>query len=135
MSRALSTAALQARRKPASMPALLMAAALFGWPLAPGLAQTPPASAGPVDPAVIEDLVAASRILADQGVLDGFGHVSIRHPGNPGRLLMSRSLAPALTTAGDILEYDLDCKALDDRGRASFLERSFTARSTRRGRT
>jgi ribulose-5-phosphate 4-epimerase/fuculose-1-phosphate aldolase len=96
---------------------------LFGWPLAPGLAQAPPASARAVDPAVIEDLVAASRILADQGVLDGFGHVSIRHPGNSGRLFMSRSLASALTTAGDIIEYDLECKALDDRGRASFLER------------
>jgi HCOMODA/2-hydroxy-3-carboxy-muconic semialdehyde decarboxylase len=100
-----------------------MSAALIIWPLASGLAQVPPVSGGPVDPGVIEDLVAGSRILADQGVLDGFGHVSVRHPSNPGRLLMSRSLAPALTTAGDILEYDLDCKALDDRGRASFLER------------
>src|ERR1017187_10443072 len=110
MSGALSTAALQARRKPVSVLVLVMVAALFDWPLAPGLAQTPPVSAGPVDPAIIEDLVAASRILADQGVVDGFGQVSIRHPGNPGRLLMSRSLAPALTTAGDIIEYDLECK-------------------------
>jgi ribulose-5-phosphate 4-epimerase/fuculose-1-phosphate aldolase len=80
-------------------------------------------SGGPVDGVVIADLVAANRILADQGVLDGFGHVSIRHPNNPSRLLMSRSLAPALTTADDIIEYDLDCAAINDRGRASFLER------------
>ena len=100
-----------------------LAAALIGVPLASAWAQTLPASGGPVDAGVIEDLVAGSRILADQGVLDGFGHVSVRHPANPGRLLMSRSLAPALTTAGDIVEYDLECKALDDRGRASFLER------------
>ena len=52
------------------------------------------ASGGPVDPAVMENLVAASRILADQGVVDAFGHVSIRHPGNPNRYLMSRAIAP-----------------------------------------
>jgi HCOMODA/2-hydroxy-3-carboxy-muconic semialdehyde decarboxylase len=90
--------------------------------LAPASGQTP-ASGGPVEPGIVDDLVAANRILADQGVLDGFGHVSIRHPGNPSRLLMSRSLAPALTTAGDIIEYDLECAAVDARGRAGFLER------------
>jgi HCOMODA/2-hydroxy-3-carboxy-muconic semialdehyde decarboxylase len=93
-----------------------------GFWTASAMAQAP-VSGGPVDPAVIEDLVAASRILADQGVLDGFGHVSIRHPGNPERFLMSRSLAPALTTADDIIEYDLDCVPVNDRGRGSFLER------------
>jgi HCOMODA/2-hydroxy-3-carboxy-muconic semialdehyde decarboxylase len=103
--------------------AALAGVALAGWLLPPALAQAPPASGSPVEASAIEDLVAASRILADQGVLDGFGHVSVRHPGNPGRLLMSRSLAPALTTAADIIEYDLDCKAVDDRGRPSFLER------------
>src|SRR5260221_11428249 len=99
-------------------PAVLAA----GFMTASAIAQTP-VSGGPVDPAVIEDLVAANRILADQGVLDGFGHVSIRHPNNPDRFLMSRSLAPALTTADDIIEYDLDCMPVNDRGRGSFLER------------
>ena len=42
-------------------------------------AQTAPVSAGPPDPQLIEDLVAANRILADQGLLDGWGHVSVRH--------------------------------------------------------
>jgi len=72
---------------------------------------------------LIEDLVAANRILADQGVLDGFGHVSVRHPANPNRFLMSRSLAPALVQASDIMEYDVDGNAVDAQGRASFLER------------
>jgi len=81
------------------------------------------ASAGPVEPALIEDLVAASRILADQGVLDAFGHVSLRHPGEPGRFLMSRSLAPALVTAADLVEHDLDGNGIDADGRGLFLER------------
>ena len=85
----------------------------------PGLAQSPPPGVG----SLIEDLVAANRILADQGVLDGFGHVSVRHPEHPDRLLLSRSLAPALTTADDIMEYDLDCTPLTAQGRPSFLER------------
>ena len=86
-------------------------------------AQTPPASAGPVDSALIDDLVAANRILADQGVVDGYGHVSVRHPADPQRYLMSRSIAPELVTAGDVMEYDLDSTAVDARGRTSYLER------------
>jgi ribulose-5-phosphate 4-epimerase/fuculose-1-phosphate aldolase len=89
----------------------------------PAHAQKAPASGGPIDPAVIEDLVAANRILADEGVLDAYGHVSIRHPGNPGRYLMSRSLAPILVTAADIMEYDLDSNPVDPKGRTSVLER------------
>jgi len=86
-------------------------------------AQPAPASAGPVDPALIDDLVAANRILADQGVVDGYGHVSIRHPADPQRYLMSRSIAPETVTAADIMEYDLDSSAVDARGRTSYLER------------
>jgi ribulose-5-phosphate 4-epimerase/fuculose-1-phosphate aldolase len=70
-----------------------------------------------------EDLAAASRILADQGVFDAAGHVSMRHPGRAERFLMSRSLAPALVTADDILEFTLDCEACDARGRTAFIER------------
>jgi ribulose-5-phosphate 4-epimerase/fuculose-1-phosphate aldolase len=82
-----------------------------------------PRSAGLVAPELIEDLVAASRILADQGVLDGFGHVSLRHPADPGRYLLSRNMAPALVTSADILEYDLESNPVDPQGRRSFLER------------
>ncbi len=96
------------------------AAALIGLP---AMAQTPPASAGAAEPALIEDLVAANRILYDQGVVDGFGHVSVRHNKNPNRYLLARSMAPALVTADDIMEYDLDSVAIDPRGRTSYLER------------
>ena len=86
-------------------------------------AQTPPPSGGAVAPAIIEDLVAANRILAQEGILDAYGHVSIRHPSNPNRYLMSRSLAPILVTAQDIVEYDLDSNPVDPKGRTSVLER------------
>src|SRR5262245_5464010 len=86
-------------------------------------ASAQPASAGPIDPAIIENLVAASRILADQGVVDAFGHVSIRHPANPNRYLTSRALAPAQVTADDILEFDLDSNPVDQRSRGMFIER------------
>jgi len=80
-------------------------------------------SGGPVDRATLEDVAAASRILADQGVFDAAGHVSLRHPGHPERFLMSRSLAPQMITADDIMEFDLDCNAIDPRGRKCFIER------------
>ena len=89
----------------------------------PARAETPPAAADPADPALIDDLVAANRILYDQGVVDGFGHVSARHDKDPNRYLLSRSMAPALVTADDILEYDLDSVPVDPRGRTSYLER------------
>ncbi|HET6223213.1 MAG TPA: class II aldolase/adducin family protein, partial [Dongiaceae bacterium] len=82
-----------------------------------------PKSAGAPDPKLIEDLVAASRVLADLGVVDGFGHVSVRHDKDPNRYLMSRSMAPALVKADDILEFDLDSTAVDAKGQAVFLER------------
>ncbi len=76
-----------------------------------------------VDAAQLDEIVIGSRILADFGVLDGFGHVSMRHPTNPNHFLMARSLAPALVTADDIMEFDLDGNAVDPRGRTVFLER------------
>ena len=86
-------------------------------------AQAQPAPMAGVDAALLEDMVVGSRILADFGVLDGFGHVSARHPTNPNHFLMSRSLAPALVTADDIMEFDLDGNAVDASGRSLFLER------------
>ena len=93
--------------------------------LLPGLAhaQAGPVSAGAADPALVEDLVAANRILFDQGVVDGFGHVSVRHDKDPNRFLLSRSMAPGLVTAADIMEFDLDGVAVDAGGRAVYLER------------
>ena len=85
-------------------------------------AQAAPTTAGPADPKLIEDLVAANRILVDQGVVDGYGHVSVRHDKAADRFLISRSTAPELVTAADIMEYDLDSVPVDPRGRATFLE-------------
>ncbi len=70
-----------------------------------------------------EDLAAAARILAAQGVVDAFGHVSMRHPARKDRFLMACAKAPALVRPEDIVEYDLDSNALDAGSRPSFLER------------
>ena len=72
-----------------------------------------PARAQVAPQAIAEDLAVASRILADQGVVDAFGHVSMRNPNNPKHFFMSRSLAPALTTPADIMEFDEDSKPID----------------------
>jgi ribulose-5-phosphate 4-epimerase/fuculose-1-phosphate aldolase len=85
--------------------------------------QTPAASLPGFDAALIEEIVVGSRVLAELGVLDGFGHVSARDPNNPNHFLMSRSLAPALVTGDDIMEFDLDGTAVDAKGRSLFLER------------
>ena len=100
----------------------VVAFALLGG-LVQAPAQTPAVPAAGANAALIEDIVIGSRVLADFGVLDGFGHVSARHPTNPNHFLMSRSLAPALITADDIMEFDLDGNAVDARGRTLFLER------------
>ena len=72
---------------------------------------------------LIEDLVAASRILAAQGVLDAYGHVSARSDRRPERFIMSRSRAPALVTAADLMELDADSEALRGDKRKGFIER------------
>ena len=82
-----------------------------------------PKSGGPVSAGLIADLAAASRILAERGVVDGFGHVSMRHPHAPERFLMAHAIAPALVTPDDILEYDMDSNPCNANGRGSFIER------------
>jgi HCOMODA/2-hydroxy-3-carboxy-muconic semialdehyde decarboxylase len=72
---------------------------------------------------VIADLVAANRILAEQGILPGYGHVSVRHPSEPSRYFLSRSLAPELVTAADIVEYDLDSNPVSGNAPRGYLER------------
>ncbi len=75
------------------------------------------------DPALIERLVLANRILYHQGVVDAFGHVSARHDRAPDRFLLARNMAPALVRGDDILTFDLDGTALDAGGRRVYLER------------
>lgn len=71
----------------------------------------------------LQDLVAAYRILAEHGVIDAYGHVSLRSPRDPGRYYLARSLAPERVLLEDLIEYDLDSKPIDDGGRESVLER------------
>jgi ribulose-5-phosphate 4-epimerase/fuculose-1-phosphate aldolase len=71
---------------------------------------------------LLEDLVAANRILAMHGVLDAYGHVSVRSPANPAHFLMSRSLAPYLVTPADVMEHGPDSEPIGD-GRKGYLER------------
>ncbi len=82
-----------------------------------------PASGGPVSAEIRADIAAASRILAAQGVVDGFGHVSMRHPDAPDRFLMPRAIAPALVQPDDIMEYDLESVACAGDDRKGFIER------------
>ena len=101
---------------------LFLGAALAAMAL-PNRPRAQPVSAGAADAALLDDLVVANRILYDQGVVDGFGHVSVRHDKDANRYLLARSMAPALVTRDDILEYDLDSNPIDARGRVSYLER------------
>ena len=77
----------------------------------------------PASRALVDDLVAASRILAQHEVLDAYGHVSARSDSSPERFVMSRSLAPALVTAADLMELDADSEPLPGDKRKGFLER------------
>jgi ribulose-5-phosphate 4-epimerase/fuculose-1-phosphate aldolase len=73
--------------------------------------------------AVIQELVIANRILAREEVVDAYGHVSVRHPDDPDRFLIARSLAPELVGPDDIVELDLDGRPARDDGRSLYLER------------
>jgi len=64
----------------------------------------------------LEELVAANRILAEHGVIDAYGHVSIRSPDNPNRYFLARSIAPETAQIEDILEYDLDSNPIGEQG-------------------
>jgi ribulose-5-phosphate 4-epimerase/fuculose-1-phosphate aldolase len=72
---------------------------------------------------LVSDLVVANRILFDQGVVDGYGHVSVRHPAQPNHFLISRWLAPDLVTESDILELDLECHPVTGDQRKLYSER------------
>ena len=71
---------------------------------------------------LVADLVAANRILAMHGVLDAYGHVSVRSPAHPDRFLLSRSLAPQRVAARDIQEHGPDSEPVGD-ARKPYLER------------
>ena len=71
----------------------------------------------------IRDLVIANRILANEGVVDAYGHISLRHPEHPDRFLLSRSRSPELVEPEDIMQFSLDGKVVGDDKRPPYLER------------
>lgn len=72
---------------------------------------------------LMRDLVIANRILANEKVVDALGHVSVRHPERHDRFFLSCSRSPELVTLDDLMEYDLDCNPIDQRGRPMYFER------------
>jgi len=74
-------------------------------------------------PLLVEQLVFANHILFDQGIVDAFGHVSVRHDKHPDRFLLARNMAPGSVLANDIIEFTLDGDAVNANGRRVYLER------------
>jgi len=73
--------------------------------------------------ALVRDLVVANRILASENVVDAYGHVSVRHPGDPRRFLLATSIAPEMVEEAHIAEFDLECVPVKDDGRPLYHER------------
>lgn len=95
---------------------LLAAAALSG--------QSARSSGQPVaNRELLEELATAYHILANTGVVDAYGHVSVRNPADPSHYFLQRNLPPALSTAADLVEYDLDSKPIAANAPAGFTER------------
>lgn len=104
---------------------LLALASPVAWPADGGTTLRPltAASLPATDADRITELVAANHILADKAVVDGYGHISVRSASNPKHYFMARSVAPALVTRDDVLEFDENSQAIDARGRTLYGER------------
>ncbi|HEU4727454.1 MAG TPA: class II aldolase/adducin family protein [Kofleriaceae bacterium] len=106
---------------------LLVGAALAAVAAAPPVARAQTAPARPADndarAKAIAEVVAANHILADQGVVDGYGHVSVRDPTDPTKFLMARSMPPELVTAADVLVHDLEGNTPAPASVKTYLER------------
>ena len=72
---------------------------------------------------IIEELVTANRILANENIVDSFGHISVRHPERKDRYLLSRARAPERIEAADIMEFTLEGDPVDAKDRRPYLER------------
>lgn len=75
------------------------------------------------NPSLIDDLVSANHILVNEGVLDGFGHISVRHDKHPDLFLIAKSMAPALVTADDIVCCNLEGEVIAPIGTKTYVER------------
>ena len=104
---------------------LLEAGMAFGAAGPWTIARSQPGPDGALDDLVeFRRLVAANRVLANEGVVDAFGHASVRHPLFPDRYVMSRSRSPALVEFSDLMEFDRQSgDPLDPRGRRTYGER------------
>ncbi len=72
---------------------------------------------------LFQDLVIAYRILAEHGIIDAYGHISVRSPTNPERFWMARSVAPELVTEADMMEFDMNSEPVNAQGRSPVNER------------
>jgi ribulose-5-phosphate 4-epimerase/fuculose-1-phosphate aldolase len=72
---------------------------------------------------LLQDLVIAYRVLADHGIIDAYGHISVRSPTNPDRFYMARSIAPELVTEADMMEFTMDSEPVDAKGFNPVIER------------
>ena len=105
---------------PRRSPFFRIAAAAVAAIAAPLLAQAPTT---PSQQVLVNELVVANHILANEGILDGYGHVSVRSPTDPRRYLLARAGAPGLVTVADIAEYDLDSRPVMASSAAGYSER------------
>jgi len=99
----------------------LVAIAAITVVLAGQTTRSTPAPAG--NGTLLDDLVVANRILANENILDGLGHVSVRSPQRPDHFFLSRDLAPGLVTAADLVEYDLDGNPVNPKAPQGYRER------------
>ena len=72
---------------------------------------------------LFQDLVIANRLLAEYGIIDAYGHVSVRSPTNPERFWMARSVPPELVTEADVMEFDMNSEPVDAQDRSPVNER------------
>src|SRR4029079_12800634 len=72
---------------------------------------------------LLEELVTANHVLAKLGIVDSFGHISVRHPDKPDRFFLSCSRAPERVKRDDIMEFNLECEPIDAKGRNPYTER------------
>ena len=80
-------------------------------------------AASPAVKTAVEELVIANHIMYDQNVVDGYGHISVRNPSNPNTFFLARSVAPSVVTVEDIIEFDMNGKALNGDTRTAYGER------------
>ena len=105
-------------------PLILASAFALAFAALPAFSQTKPTPTQKTVPsALVQELVLANHILATEGVLDAYGHVSVRDPSNANHYWLAKHMAAGVVTAADIIEYDLDSKPVSGDPSAGYTER------------